>query len=236
MAVPSQAMLSVLRAYGIKTLAEVVPTGIELGQFSRGDGAAFRTRYQIEPHRPLLVHVGRLAYEKNVEFLLRVMVRVKARCPEVLLAVAGEGPARTMLEGLARELGVAEQVRFVGYLARDGSLEDCYSAGDVFIFASRTETQGLVLLESMALGTPVVSTAVMGTAEVLKQGEGCLIAEEDEAEFAEAVLRLLENPELRSDLSAAARRYAQGWSAPALAEHMLGFYRRVIEPDAVGGS
>jgi glycosyltransferase involved in cell wall biosynthesis len=228
LAVPSQAMLEVLRGYGIGTLAEVVPTGIELGQFDQGDGAGFRQRYGIAPDRPLLVHVGRLAFEKNVEFLLRVMVRVKARCPQVLLAIAGEGPARTMLESLARRLGVGEQVRFLGYLNRDGSLEDCYSAGEAFVFASRTETQGLVLLEAMALGTPVVSTAVMGSAEVLTQGQGCLIAEEDEAAFAEQVLRLLTDARLRQELSQRARHYAQGWSAPALAERMLGFYRRVI--------
>jgi glycosyltransferase involved in cell wall biosynthesis len=229
LAVPSQAMLAVLRGYGIATPAEVVPTGIELRQFSQGDGARFRARHGIAPERPLLVHVGRLAFEKNVEFLLRMMVKVKQGCPDVLLAIAGEGPARAMLEKLARKLGLAEQVRFVGYLARDGSLEDCYRAGDVFVFSSRTETQGLVLLEAMALGTPVVSTAVMGSAEVLVQGEGCLIAEEDESPFAEQVLRLLTDQALRARLSEKAVAYARNWSAPALAERMLAFYGRVID-------
>lgn len=235
LAVPSRAMLEVLRGYGIRTLAEVVPTGIELGQFSCGDGARFRQNYGIEPDRPLLVHVGRLAFEKNVEFLLRVMVRVKASCPHALLAIAGEGPARAMLESLSRRLGLIDQVRFLGYLKRDGSLEDCYSAGQAFVFASRTETQGLVLLEAMALGTPVVSTAVMGSAEVLTQEEGCLIAEEDEEVFAAQVLRLLTDDSLQRELSQRARRYAADWSAPALAERMLTFYHQVIEQRATGG-
>ncbi|MBK1649457.1 glycosyltransferase [Rhabdochromatium marinum] len=233
LAVPSQAMLKVLRGYGIDTPAEVVPTGIELRQFhqepGRIQGLRFRQRYAIDPERPLLVHVGRLAYEKNVEFLLRVLVKVKQSCPQVLLAIAGEGPARAMLEGLARTLGLSEQVRFLGYLRRDGTLEDCYSAGDAFIFASRTETQGLVLLESMALGTPVVSTAVMGSAEVLVQGEGCLIAEEDENHFAAQVLRVLNDAQLRQRLSERGLAYAKGWSAPALAERMLRFYQQVID-------
>lgn len=229
LAVPSEAMLAVLRGYGIGTPAEVVPTGIELRQFSHGDGASFRRRHAIPADQPLLIHVGRLAFEKNVEFLLRVLVKVKAGCPRVLLVVAGEGPARNMLEALTRKLGLSEQVRFVGYLARDGSLEDCYSAGDAFIFASRTETQGLVLLESMALGTPVVSTAVMGSAEVLRDGEGCLVAGEDEDDFATKVLKLLTDQSLRARLASSGVAYAQGWAAPALAERMLAFYDRVIE-------
>ncbi|EIC23966.1 glycosyltransferase [Thiorhodovibrio frisius] len=236
LAVPSQAMLKVLRGYGISTPAEVVPTGIDTDQFSQGDGTRFRQRHGIAPERPLLVHVGRLAFEKNVEFLLRVMVKVKQGCPQALLAIAGEGPARAMLEGMARKLGLSEQVRFLGYLLRDGSLEDCYSAGDAFIFASRTETQGLVLLEAMALGTPVVSTAVMGSTEVLNDGEGCLIAEEDEDLFAEKVLRVLTDPALRARLGETGRAYAQGWSAPALAERMLAFYRRVIDQHPAAGS
>lgn|GEM_PF-3174869 len=111
----------------------------------------------------MLTHIGRLAFEKNVDFLLRMLVRVKREIPDVLLVIAGEGPARRRLEAMGVELGLHEQLLFVGYLNRDGDLEDCYRAGDGFVFASRTETQGLVLLEAMALGVPVVSTAVMGT-------------------------------------------------------------------------
>jgi hypothetical protein len=100
------------------------------------------------------------------------------------------------------------------------------------VFASRTETQGLVLLESKALGTPVVSTAVMGTREVLRAGEGCLIAEDDEADFAANCVRLLTDRALRDELSAKAVRYAQGWSSTAMAHRMLGLYARVVDGDA----
>ncbi|MGD8207622.1 MAG: glycosyltransferase [Thiohalocapsa sp.] len=227
LAVPSQAMLDVLLRYGIRTPAEVVPTGIELEQFSAGDGARFRRAAGIAAERPLLVHAGRLAFEKNCGFLLRMLVRVKAEVPDVLLVIAGEGPARRQLERLARRLGLAGQVRFIGYLARDGALEDFYAAGDAFVFASRTETQGLVLLESMALGTPVVALAKMGTREVLRPGEGCLIADDDEAHFAAQCVRLLTDATLRDWLSGKAAAYAQGWSAPAMARRMLTLYERV---------
>lgn len=233
--VPSQAMLEVLKRYGVQTPAAVIPTGIELAQFSVGDGPRFRARHGIPPGRPVLVHVGRLAFEKNIDFLLRVLARVKAQVPEVLLVVAGEGPARRGLERQASALGLRDNTFFVGYLDRDGPLEDCYRAGDAFIFASNTETQGLVLLEALALGVPVVSTAVMGTKEVLVEGRGCLIAEEDEQDFAGKCLRLLGDPELRARLGAEGVAYAATWAAPALADRLLDFYREVLDAWPKGG-
>jgi glycosyltransferase involved in cell wall biosynthesis len=226
--VPSRAMLSVLETYGVRTPAAVIPTGIELDQFAHGDGERFRRLYGIPPARPVLVHVGRLAFEKNIDFLLRMLVRVKREIPDVLLVIAGEGPARSRLESLTAELGLRNNLLFVGYVSREGALADCYCAGDAFVFASRTETQGLVLLEAMALGIPVVSTAVMGTREVLEGGQGSLIAAEDEADFATKAACLLADDELRATLATQARVHARSWSAPLLADRMLDFYRTIV--------
>jgi 1,2-diacylglycerol 3-alpha-glucosyltransferase len=229
LAVPSNAMLEILHQYGVKTPATVIPTGIELVQFSHGDGARFRARWGIPAERPMLVHVSRLAFEKNIDFILRALARVAVQVPDVLLVIAGEGPARRRLEALARRLGLSDNTLFTGYLERDGSLEDCYCAGTAFVFASRTETQGLVLLESMALGVPVVSTAVMGTKEVLAGGLGSLIAEDDEQDFADKAIRLLRDPTLRERLAGEAVEHARSWSAPVLADRMLDFYTRAVE-------
>lgn len=225
--VPSQAMHAVLEGYGVRGSARVIPTGIDLRQFARGDGAAFRERHGIPAGRPVLLYVGRLAHEKNIGFLLRMLVRVRRRRPEVLLLIAGEGPAEAALRAQARDLGLLDNTRFVGYLDRNGPLEDCYCAADAFVFASRTETQGLVLLEAMALGVPVVSTAVMGTREVLIDGQGALIAPEEEEGFADLCLRVLGAPALRAQLARSGREHAQTWSAPALAERLLDYYREV---------
>lgn len=223
--VPSQAMLDVLQRYGVNTRTAVIPTGIALGQFSQGDGMRFRARHQIAPERPLLVHVSRLAFEKNIEFVLRTLVQIKRAVPDVLLVLVGEGPARAQLLAQIAALGLTENTLLTGYLNRDGSLEDCYSAGAAFVFASRTETQGLVLLEAMALGVPVVSTAVMGTKEVLGDGHGALIVKENEAEFAAQAVRVLTDAPLRERLSREAVEHAQSWSAPVLAERLLQLYR-----------
>jgi len=226
---PSESMLEVLRDYGVCTQADIIPTGIELEQFAAGSGTAFRARYGIDPEWPVLVHVGRVAHEKNIGFLLEVVARVRQVVPEVLLIVAGEGPALKALKRKAVALGIGGHVLFVGYLDRQRELLDCYRAGDAFVFASRTETQGLVLLEAMALGVPVVSTAVMGTRDVLRDGEGALIAAERVDDFAGQVVRLLQDAALRDRLSAAAAAYAAQWSAARMAERMAGFYQAVIQ-------
>jgi 1,2-diacylglycerol 3-alpha-glucosyltransferase len=227
--VPSVAMLGHLRGYGVKTPGTIIPTGIKPEDFRRCDKGSFRQAYGITPNRRVMLFVGRVAFEKNLEFLLHVTKRVLEQIPDVLLVIAGEGPAERSLHRRARELGVGEHVMFVGYLSREGALMDCYCAADVFVFASRTETQGLVLLEAMALGVPVVSTAVMGTRDILKAGRGGIVAEEDEEDFARKVVRVLRNSELRCRLAEEGLEYAKQWSSSACAVRMIDFYREVIE-------
>lgn len=226
--VPSRAMMEALRRYGVRTPVRIVPTGIELTDFTTGDGETFRKKLGIPPDAPVLVHVGRIAFEKNIDFLLRVMARVRAGRPNAVLIVAGEGPALGHVRHLASRLGIERAVHFVGYLNRRTALPDCYLAGDVFIFASRTETQGLVLLEAMALGVPVVSTAVMGTRDIVEPERGALMAREDEAHFASRILELLDDQVLREHKSKQAREYVHEWTAPAMAERMLALYRQIM--------
>jgi glycosyltransferase involved in cell wall biosynthesis len=165
-----------------------------------------------------------------------MLVVVHRSVPETLLVVCGEGPAEARLARLARELGIAAAVRFVGYLDRATRLLDCYRAADAFVFASRTETQGLVLLEAMALGVPVVSTAVMGTRDIVEPGRGAMVAADDEADFAACVTRVLRDPLLRARLGAEGREHARGWSASALARRMEAFYRTVLDRAGVGAA
>jgi glycosyltransferase involved in cell wall biosynthesis len=227
--VPSTAMRETLERYGVRARTEIVPTGVPLPDFSCGDGARFRAERGIDPARPVLLYVGRVAFEKNIGFLLRVLARVRASGPDTLLVICGEGPAVKSLQREARALGVAASVLFAGYLDRSSTLLDCYRAADAFVFASRTETQGLVLLEAMALGVPVVSSAVMGTRDIVGPGRGALVAREDEADFAALVLALLGDRALRERLAREAREYVQTWSAAATAERMEAFYRAVLE-------
>ena len=171
--------------------------------------------------------MGRIAHEKNIDFLLRMFARVAGRRADAVLIVAGEGPALNHCKSYVASLGLAGRARFVGYLSREKELLDCYRAGDLFVFSSKTETQGLVLLEAMALGVPVVSTAHMGTADIVNPQRGAVVAPDDEEGFAAIVLGLLAAPERRAAMSEAGRRYAGEWSAQAMTERLAGLYGAV---------
>jgi 1,2-diacylglycerol 3-alpha-glucosyltransferase len=223
---PSAPMREALLAYGVQVPIEVLPTGLPAESFTQGDGAKFRQQFGLPADKPLLLYVGRVAFEKNIDFLLRMFVRLRERRPDALFVIAGEGPALPSLTKLARDLGVAEHVKFIGYLDRNTDLPNCYAAGDAFVFASRTETQGLVLLEAMAQGTPVVSTAELGTRSILTEGCGAFVVPEDEAVFSasvESALNVKAGDARRTQL----RAHAESWASQAMARRLVSFYERV---------
>jgi 1,2-diacylglycerol 3-alpha-glucosyltransferase len=226
---PSKPMLDVLRSYGVNTESEIIATGLQPHSFSAADGNVFKAKYGIQLERPLLLYVGRVAHEKNIGFLLVVVKLLSEVMPEVLLVITGEGPAVPSLRVQVKAHGIEKNVQFIGYLDRHTELNSCYKSADVFVFASKSETQGLVILEAMAQGTPVVAIAELGTASILVEGQGALIAPENETEFVQKVHSVLINPELCQQLSESARDYAQKkWSAATQAERMLKFYFDII--------
>lgn len=221
---PSRPMQEALEAYGIRTPITVLPTGLDDARFQAGHGKAFREKLGIASDTPLLLNVGRVAFEKNLDFLLQSFRRVLEKIPQAILLIAGEGPAETHLHRLARELGIEASTRFIGYLDRDGELLDCYASADAFVFASRTETQGLVLLEAMAQGVPVVSTAIMGTRDILRPQRGALVADENLDDFADKTAWLLSDRGLHTRLTAEAREYAAEWAASAMTTRLAAVY------------
>jgi hypothetical protein len=168
--------------------------------------------------------VGRVAHEKNIDFLLEMLTELRSILPDVLLVIAGEGPALPHLRRRARDLGIADAVLFVGYLRRDGELQDCYAVGDVFVFASRTETQGLVLLEALALGVPVVALATLGTREIVLPQRGACPAPGDPAGFAAVVAELIRDPERRARMREAGPVFAAEWDTGVTARRLIAVY------------
>jgi 1,2-diacylglycerol 3-alpha-glucosyltransferase len=225
---PSKPMLDVLRGYGVAVPAEVIATGLQAGSFKESDGDAFRHKYNIPLDKKMLLYVGRVAHEKNIGFLLNMLKQLMLLQPQVLLVITGEGPAEQSLRQQVQALGLENNVQFIGYLDRNTELNACYKAADIFVFASKSETQGLVLLEAMAQGTPVVAIAELGTASILVEGKGAHIAIEDEKQFAQKVNELLINPMALTILGDVGKNYAlKHWTASAKADQMLNFYLTV---------
>lgn len=230
--VPSKAIHERLECYGVTTPMHVLPTGVSLTRPSAGGRQLFRARFGIDPMRPVALFVGRVAHEKNIDFLLDVVDLARESVPDILLVIAGEGPALPHLRHAVSERGLQASVQFIGYLDRQAELPSCYAAADAFVFASRTETQGLVLLEAMAAGLPVVSLAEMGTKDILSVRRGALVPDDNPCAFSLALTKLLRDPDLRLHLSAEAREYAMEWSDDALAGRMAELYYRIVHDHA----
>ncbi|MGC4029030.1 MAG: glycosyltransferase [Steroidobacteraceae bacterium] len=224
---PSEQVRSRLLEYGVTRPVEVIPTGMTADRFHPGDAARFRARLAVPAERRMLLILGRVAFEKNIAFLLRMFAIVRDRDPATLLVIAGEGPAQPALQREAARLGVADAVRFIGNLDRERDLNDCYAAADAFVFASRTETQGLVLLEAMAQGRPVVSTACLGTRSVLAGESGAFVVDENEQQFAAAVLAVLRDPAGAAERAAKGLAWARRWSSRAMAQRLAQLYTEV---------
>ena len=153
--VPTVAMECRLRELGVEGRIEVLPTGIEVDVFARGRRRDdLRERMGAGPEDRLCLAVGRLALEKNLDIVVEALALVRSR--NVRLAFVGEGPEREALETLVRERGLHDRVRFLGALPRE-SLPDYYASADAFLFPSLTETQGLVQVEALAAGLPVLA-------------------------------------------------------------------------------
>ena len=226
--VPSQPMAATLRDYGVNTPLHVIPTGLPESQFVRGDGARFRQAWEIGPDRKVALFVGRAAFEKNIGFLLEMIALARRQQPQLMLVIAGEGPALPALRRQAAALRLDDHVRFVGYLPRDGGLRDCYAAADVFTFASQTETQGLVLLEAMAIGLPVLAIPALGAAEIILPRRGAVAAADTPEAFAAQLVTLLERPGKLSAMADEAVAFAREWDAATQGSRLAALYRELV--------
>ena len=223
---PSKPMLDVLKQYGIKTPAEVVATGLDNSSFAKADDKYFRLSHNIPLTQPMLLFVGRVAHEKNIEFLLEMHKKLIKKHPDALLVITGEGPAEESIKNSINRLGITNHVKMIGYLDRSHELIACYKAANVFVFSSKSETQGLVLLEAMAQGTPVVALAELGTKSILIEGEGVLIAKDNTDDFANKVSTLLSSPLKQKLIGERGRQYAEEeWSAKTLTKKVIKFYK-----------
>jgi len=227
--VPSQPMAATLRDYGVAKPLHVIATGLPESQFLRGDRQRFRQTWAIAPERKVALFVGRAAFEKNIGFLLEMTALARRRQPHLMLVIAGEGPALPALRRQAAALRIEDHVRFVGYLPRDGGLRDCYAAADVFTFASHTETQGLVLLEAMAIGLPVLAIPALGAAEIINPARGAIPAADTPEGFAEQLLALLERPAKLAAMSGEAIAFAREWDAATQGARLAALYRVLVD-------
>jgi glycosyltransferase involved in cell wall biosynthesis len=186
-----------------------------------------RERFGLRPGDKLMSFVGRIGREKSIDFLLHVVNAMSTERDDFKLVIVGDGPDRAGLEELRDRLGLQDRVIFTGYQSRE-TVFSVYRASDAFVFSSQTETQGLVLLEAMSMGTPVVAVNAMGVADLEGDGRGGFLTDPTVEDFSRHLTPLLDDPQLQERKSAEALEKAGEWSLEAMTTRLLETYRCAI--------
>lgn len=226
--IPSESMKDFLvKEYGLEERYTVVPTGTNLEPYLDADGKSLRQEKGWQDET-ILISVGRLAAEKNWETLLQAFAKVYSEHPDVRLILIGDGPARESLQTLATELGIAERVTFTGSLPFE-EVPAYLKAADVFSFASITETQGLVTIEAMAAGLPVVSVDGSGTRDIVEHGKQGFLVENDADALANGLNQLLSDPGQMKRFRHNALKKAKTFDVNLLSKQMISVYEQAIQ-------
>ena len=226
--IPSESMRDILvRDYGLHERYSVIPTGTNLDPFLSAHGKALRAERGWQGET-VLVSVGRLAPEKNWDTLLRAFAIVHREHPGLRLVLIGDGTARQSLETLASELGLADRITFTGTLPFD-EVPRYLKAADLFAFASVTETQGLVTIEAMAAGLPVVAVDGPGTHDIVEHGKQGFLVENDPDALANGLKKLLSDSQLVKRFRNNALKKAKSFDVNQLGEKMISVYEQAIE-------
>ncbi|MBU1177815.1 glycosyltransferase [Patescibacteria group bacterium] len=225
--VPSPKLENILSNWGVKAPVSVLPTGIDLAEFSAADGQRFRKKQKIASDQKILLFVGRLGIEKNVDFLVEVVAKLRAQQEKVILVIVGDGKDRKDLEKKAKGLGLEDDVIFTGFLSRQDTL-DAFAAAHVFVFSSKTDTQGLVLAEAAVLGKPIIMVEDKGLGSIVINGENGFVVPEDVDIFAEKVKIILHDKELYVIMSAKSKGKAWGLSIANQTSRLLQIYNETL--------
>lgn len=222
---PSDSSYRWLARHSVKKPISVIPTGIpEPRSFNRDE---VRREFGVAPHRKILLYTGRVAQEKNLTTLLEAASLVFKSDPETEFWIVGDGPASTDLKSLARAMGVGDRLRFWGFVPRK-DLDRFYAAADMFLFASTTETQGLVILEAMSYGLPVIVVQGGGASASVDNGRNGFIVPNDPAEIADRAVKLLKDNALYKSVSSHAVELAMSMTVNAMADRVLKVYEGVL--------
>ncbi len=225
---PSESVKDILLKRGVKTPMEVIPTGVDAKRFSKVDGIVFRKQNQIPSDALVVGHAGRLAPEKNLGFLINCIVELLKKEPRAHALIVGLGPSEQMIKNTFEQAGLEKRLHLTGVL-RYQDLVDAYFAMDVFAFASLSETQGIVLIEAMAAGVPVVALDAPGAREVVRDyHNGRLLSQMDQQSFVDALNWVLSRtPEELQTIKQVTRMVVQKYPINSVAKHMLETYDKI---------
>ncbi len=230
---PTFSIKQMTRKRGVTVPIEVIPTGIDSDRYSSGDGRGFRESYSIPPNAFLAGYLGRVVEAKNMDFLSEAVIDFLSSNPDAWYLVVGDGESAEPLEKKFRDAGLRDQLVMAGSLT-GSEVADAYAAMDIFPFASKTETQGIVLIEAFSAGVPVIALDAPGSRDIVQEGKnGRVLSEKTPpAEFARQIQVASEDEALMSRWSESARNRAKEFDHKLCAGKLSDCYRELVEQHA----
>jgi 1,2-diacylglycerol 3-alpha-glucosyltransferase len=224
---PSLKIKKLLESYGVQRPVYVLPTGLDLNKFKSAKAdPAWVQKYGIKPEDKVLIYVGRQTPEKNILFLIESFRLIFSKEPRAKIMLVGEGPLKSEIERIAKNF--KERLIFTGRIPQEETIQ-AYLASKIFLFASKTDTQGLVIMEAAALGLPIVALKDEAYAGMLENEQnGYTVFEEKPEAFAQAVLKILNNSELYRSFSENSKKIAENFSDIKQTEKLIEIYREVL--------
>ncbi len=236
---PSRSIAELLKSRGVRSPIAEIPTGVDLSFFAGGARSDCRSRCGLEQGQLVIGHVGRLAPEKNLDYLALAVCLFLDSHPSARFLVAGSGPGESRIREVFHSRGHGSRLLAAGSQSGE-DLRDCYAAMDLFVFSSKTETQGMVLAEAMAAGLPVIALDAAGSREVVRDGENgrLLPPNADAAAFARAMEEFVRDPVKAVRWRQAALQTASAFCRRLCASRMTELYETILDAyssEAVNG-
>lgn len=226
--VPTGIIKKLLLEKGVNVAIEVVPTGINTGDFKNADRNWLRAKYNIRPETKILLFVGRLGQEKNIDFILDSFHQVNQAISDIVLVLVGSGSEEDNLLAKTKGLNLTNKVIFTGVLSKKDTTK-CYAGADIFVFASVTETQGLVIAEAKAAGLPVVAVDAYGVSEMVRHGEDGYLLPLDLEQYTNCIKKLLLDDMHRETLGKQAVINAEELSAKNCTRKLIQVYDNLLK-------
>jgi 1,2-diacylglycerol 3-alpha-glucosyltransferase len=226
---PSAGMRDVLVGFGVDTPIEIAPNGVDLRPFQNLSTSIDRQELGFSTEDVVLIYVGRLGPEKNLQFLLRSFAGVVQAYDHARLLLIGDGPERESLQELVTHTNICDCVKFTGMMPYE-KIPAYLKMADAFVTASVSEVHPLTVVEAMAAGLPVLGISSPGIGDTIRDGEsGYLVAQEDMASFTAKMVRLVREDDYRRQMGETARQAAAEYDIERTTEMMEERYRKMVD-------
>ena len=227
---PSQSMKDLISNYKIKKEITVIPNAIDVNIFrkiDRQEVELLKKELNITPDDVVVIYVGRVSLEKNIDKIIKALALIRdKKIDNFVFIVVGDGTAVKQLNSLADSLRLSEKVKFVGAIERE-KVRYYYHIGDIFAFSSTSETFGMVIIEALASGLPVLAVKAPGAVDIIQDGFDGILVEDDVSQFAEQLENLIQNKNLREMLSFNGLESVQRYSIETVSDQVLDLYDRL---------